>query len=98
VVSRRLPIDRANTTCRRRDARVIGAVPAMALRPLAVAYRCGSSPNSASTRAPSATPSPGWLCMIPASQWAENAWVSATSNTTSCSLKLAMTATAAATT
>ena len=42
---------------RRAGERAGGGVVAAGL---AVAYRCGSSPNSASTRAPRTAPMPGW--------------------------------------
>jgi hypothetical protein len=65
--SRWLYAARATTTVRNPKDRVTGAVPAKALRPLAVAERCGASPNSPSTLAPSTTPSPGWLRRVAAS-------------------------------
>jgi hypothetical protein len=37
VLSRRFPTHRANTTCRNREARVMGAVPGIGLRALALA-------------------------------------------------------------
>jgi len=58
------------STCRwvtqvlRPDARVTGAEPANALSPRASANRPRSSPISAKTRAPVASPSPGKLVMI----------------------------------
>jgi hypothetical protein len=54
-------------------ARVMGAVPAKAFSPRAVANRVRSSPISARIRALSTVPRPGKLVMI----WASGCWPNA---------------------